>query len=180
MENKKDYKYKDVLDMLERKPNDKQLAAIECLDNCVVGAGAGSGKTMVLSSRFLRLVMDGLADCDQILTLTFTKKAASEMYQRIHGNLLTYRDKNSDLPRQIAMFPKATISTIDSFCAQIVRQDCSRYGLPKDFTMDDDVTKNNAIHCIENLIETDEMMPGFQYLSKAYSPDDLVDRWYHY
>jgi ATP-dependent exoDNAse (exonuclease V) beta subunit len=176
MENKKDYKYKDVLDMLERKPNDKQLAAIECLDNCVVGAGAGSGKTMVLSSRFLRLVMDGLADCDQILTLTFTKKAASEMYQRIHGNLLTYRDKNSDLPRQIAMFPKATISTIDSFCAQIVRQDCSRYGLPKDFTMDDDITKNNAIHCIENLIETDTMMPGFQYLSKAYSPDDLVDK----
>ena len=175
MENIKDYKYKDVLDLLDRKPNDKQLAAIECLDNCVVGAGAGSGKTMVLSSRFLRLVMDGLADCDQILTLTFTKKAASEMYQRIYANLLKYKDRNSNLPRQISMFPKATISTIDSFCAQIVRQDCTRYGLTKDFIMDDDITKKNSIHCIEDLIETDDMMPGFKYLSKAYSPDDLVD-----
>lgn len=175
MENKNDYKYKDVLDLLKRKPNDKQLAAIECLDNCVVGAGAGSGKTMVLSSRFLRLVMDGLANCDQILTLTFTKKAASEMYQRIYGNLLEYRDKNSNLPLQIAMFPKATISTIDSFCAQIVRQDCTRYGIPKDFIMDDDITKMNSIHCIESLIETDDMLPGFKYLSKAYSPDELVD-----
>lgn len=175
MKNKKNYKYKDVLDMLKRKPNDKQLAAIECLDNCVVGAGAGSGKTMVLSSRFLRLVMDGLADCDQILTLTFTKKAASEMYQRIHGNLLEYKDLNDDLPRQLGLFPKATISTIDSFCAQIVRQDCTRYGLPSDFTMDDDITKQNSIKCIEDLLEDEGMLPGFKYLSRAYSPDDLVN-----
>ncbi|MBK5200725.1 MAG: UvrD-helicase domain-containing protein [Spirochaetaceae bacterium] len=167
-------KFKEIINQLSRKPNDKQLAAINVLDNAVVGAGAGSGKTTVLSFRFLRLVMDGYANVDQILTLTFTKKAASEMYQRIHANLLEYQITNPELSKQLSLFPKATISTIDSFCAQIVRQDCIGYGIPSNFILDDDISKQNAIRCIEDLLETENMLPGFQFLSKAYSPDELM------
>lgn len=168
-------KFKEIINQLTRKPNDKQLAAINILDNAVVGAGAGSGKTTVLSYRFLRLVMDGYANVDQILTLTFTKKAASEMYQRIHANLLEYQISNPELSTQLELFPKATISTIDSFCAEIVRQDCLSYGIPSTFVMDDDVSKQNALRCIEDLLETENMLPGFKFLSKAYSPDELFD-----
>ncbi len=170
-------KFKEILNQLSRKPNEKQLAAINVLDNAVVGAGAGSGKTTVLSFRFLRLVMDGYANVDQILTLTFTKKAASEMYQRIHANLLKYQINDPSLSEQLALFPKATISTIDSFCAQIVRQDSIRYGIPSNFIMDDDISKQNTLRCIEDLLETNKMLPGFIFLSKAYSPDDLLDNF---
>lgn len=169
--------FKDILNDLKYGPNPKQLEAIECLKNCVVGAGAGSGKTTVLSLRFLYIVVERLANVDEILTLTFTKKAASEMYGRIHKNLLSYIDKDEDgyLSKQLSLFPRATISTIDSFCAQIVRLDCLHYGLPLDFSMDDDITKRNSLHCIEDLIENGNMSEGFKYLSKAYSPDDLLD-----
>ena len=64
-------------------PNMEQRPVIESVRNTVVSAGAGAGKTAVLSWRFLRLVMEENVKPEQILTLTFTKKAANEMRQRI-------------------------------------------------------------------------------------------------
>ena len=54
-----------------------QQAAIESKINSVVSAGAGSGKTFVLSQRYLDLIVNRGLKVDQILTLTFTKKATS-------------------------------------------------------------------------------------------------------
>ena len=120
-------------------PNDEQRPVIESTVNTVVSAGAGAGKTAVLSWRFLRLVMECSIKPEQILTLTFTKKAASEMRQRIYRRLLEARDS---LPSDtFESFSNATISTLDSFCAQIVRSDCISYGLPRDIAVlsDDDL-----------------------------------------
>ena len=113
----------------------QQLRAVEVEKNAVVSAGAGSGKTTVLVQRFLRLVREGRAEADQILTLTFTRKAATEMYERIHRQLLAHRE-DPRVSRQLPRFDKAQISTLDSFCSQIVRGDCSRFGLPGDFLLD--------------------------------------------
>ncbi|MFA7129134.1 MAG: UvrD-helicase domain-containing protein, partial [Sphaerochaeta sp.] len=74
--------FAQVMEQTNRKLDKHQIEAIYCDDNCVVSAGAGSGKTTVLSYRFLRLVLEQKADCDQILTLTFTRKAAREMRER--------------------------------------------------------------------------------------------------
>ncbi|MBQ6124706.1 MAG: UvrD-helicase domain-containing protein, partial [Spirochaetales bacterium] len=63
-------------------PNPEQRQVIESTRNTVVSAGAGAGKTAVLSWRFLRLVMEKHVKPEEILTLTFTKKAASEMRER--------------------------------------------------------------------------------------------------
>lgn len=114
------------------KLNECQKQAVYADGNCVVSAGAGSGKTMVLAARFLRLVMEKKADCDRILTITFTRKATSEMKSRIHSYLM-----KAGLSEQLKLFSKSSISTVDGFCAQITRSDCTRYGIPSDFTVID-------------------------------------------
>ncbi|MBP5161478.1 MAG: UvrD-helicase domain-containing protein, partial [Spirochaetales bacterium] len=114
-------------------PNEELRPVIESSVNTVVSAGAGAGKTAVLSWRFLRLVMEGGLRPEEILTLTFTKKAASEMRERIYRRLLQAMDS---LPADtFESFSRATISTLDSFCAQIVRSDCISRGLPRDITV---------------------------------------------
>ncbi|MFW6293757.1 MAG: UvrD-helicase domain-containing protein, partial [Spirochaetota bacterium] len=59
-----------------------QRAAIAASTNAVVSAGAGSGKTSVLTRRYLRLVTEERMRVGEILALTFTRKAAAEMYER--------------------------------------------------------------------------------------------------
>ena len=111
-------------------PNMEQRPVIESVRNTVVSAGAGAGKTAVLSWRFLRLVMEENVKPEQILTLTFTKKAANEMRQRIYQRLIKAKDS---IPQDsLDSFRKATISTLDSFCAQIVRSDSISYGFSRD------------------------------------------------
>lgn len=64
---------------MEKKFNPAQQKAIKALGNSVILAGAGSGKTTVLAERFLYLIEEKKVKVDQILTLTFTQKAAAEM-----------------------------------------------------------------------------------------------------
>ena len=118
-------------------PNPEQRQVIESTTNTVVSAGAGAGKTAVLSWRFLRLVMENHVKPEEILTLTFTKKAASEMRERIYSRLVEAKDS---LPEDtLKSFGRATISTLDSFFTQIVRSDSISYSLPRDISiMSDD------------------------------------------
>ena len=93
----------------KRKIDNDQRAAIESVRNSVVSAGAGSGKTTVLSQRFLHLIQTNHYDADKILTLTFTKKATVEMSDRI------YKVLRSEAPEQAAIFHKANIKTLDGY-----------------------------------------------------------------
>ena len=77
----------DFLKLIERPLDGSQYSALSTPGNTVIAAGAGSGKTQVLATRFAWLVLTGQAEAPQILTLTFTKKAAAEMYQRIYKTL---------------------------------------------------------------------------------------------
>jgi len=68
----------------------EQRCAIETLDtNVSVSAGAGSGKTRVLVERFIKIIADQKSSADAILAITFTKKAAKEMRERIRKTLYT-------------------------------------------------------------------------------------------
>jgi len=154
--------------------NDEQLKAVACDVNCVVTSGAGSGKTTVLSYRFLRLVAEGKADVDGILTLTFSRAAAAEMKDRIHRKLLEYQD-DPDIQRQLLRFPEATIATIDSFCNRIVASDPTRYGIGPDFMMDEDANREMAIECAYRLFTKMEGHPGLDFLASLLSPQDLVE-----
>lgn len=167
----------DVEELLANKHRltKEQKEAVECFDNCVVKAGAGAGKTTVLSYRFLNLILQNEANCDEILTLTFTKKAAAEMYERIYNQMLIVKDKSPIMNKQFSLFSKATISTIDSFCNQIVKQDCIRYGIPSDFMIDNNKASLITKRCTQQLIENNDILPGFQFLSKAYPPNIIID-----
>ena len=135
--------FKEIMDREKFFPNPEQMQVIGSTANTVVSAGAGAGKTAVLSWRFLRLVMEEDVKPEQILTLTFTKKAASEMRERIYKRLTEARESlKGDVLRS---FSRATISTLDSFFSQIVRSDSISYGLPRDISvMSDDELEDMA------------------------------------
>src|SRR5690554_4841692 len=129
-----------------------QESVVYCDDNCVVSAGAGSGKTMVLSYRFLRLVLERKARVDEILTLTFTRKAAKEMQSRIHSQLLSCKE-DPEIAAQVASFSEASIATLDSFCSSIVQADSMHYGIVGDFAIDDERCKQAAIRAAHALLD---------------------------
>ena len=129
------------LDLLEKKLDRKQKAVCCREGNTIVAAGAGSGKTQVLATRFAWLVMSMGIRAPQILTLTFTKKAAGEMYERIYKTLLFFA-QNPETPAlekkraQTALdeFSDTHIQTLDSYCNSVVKQAANRYGIRPDFT----------------------------------------------
>lgn len=97
---------------------DAHRLAVETDDrSVVVSAGAGSGKTQVLAERFVRLVTTGKAQVDEILTITYTRKAAREMKERIVHLL-----EHQGIADASWLVESAYISTIDSLCARLIRE----------------------------------------------------------
>ncbi len=121
-------------------PESNQHKAVLSDDYSVLPAGAGSGKTTVLTYRFLRLLMDDEKDIhsDEILTITFTKAATANMRAKIYMILKKAGDDGLIPSGEIDRFSEAEISTTDSFCSRIVRLDCIRYGISPTFTIEDD------------------------------------------
>jgi ATP-dependent exoDNAse (exonuclease V) beta subunit len=126
--------WKKLLDGLEK---EHQLPAVLEQRSTVVSAGAGSGKTRVLAIRYLHLVKNRGIPPDRILCLTFSRKAAAEMSERIRGMLVSCAEDDADFARALAVFPLSRVSTLDSFCAEIARNGCARWGIAPDFTIDE-------------------------------------------
>lgn len=128
------------LDLLQKKLDPSQKNVCFRTENTIVAAGAGSGKTQVLASRFAWLVMSKNISAKKILTLTFTKKAAAEMYNRIYS-ILKFFAENPETPdrekrnaiQAIEDFSEVHIQTLDSYCSNIVKQAANRYGIKPDF-----------------------------------------------
>ena len=94
--------------------------------NILVSAGAGSGKTAVLVQRILSKIMDekNPIDIDRMLIMTFTRAAAGEMRERILAALekaLYENPDNEHLQKQMTLIHTAQITTIDGFCAYVIR-----------------------------------------------------------
>ncbi|MDE7433073.1 MAG: UvrD-helicase domain-containing protein [Lachnospiraceae bacterium] len=95
--------------------------------NILVSAAAGSGKTAVLVERIISRILDSEnpLDVDRILVVTFTNAAASEMRERILKAIEKELEKNPDnlhLQRQQAYIHNAAITTIHSFCLNLIRE----------------------------------------------------------
>ncbi len=135
---------------------ESQLKAINTNKNALVSAGAGSGKTTVLSYRYVRLVEEKLAHSDEILTITFTKKATAEMKKRIR-DLLVQDIKDNKCPNEeLTRFLNASISTVDSFCSTIVRNKCIDYGFSPSFSIvDNDDFRKNLNEITLSLLKTE-------------------------
>ena len=111
---------------------EKQKEAI-FLDNrnIIVSASAGSGKTAVLTERVLRKINEGTS-IDELLVLTFTEKAATEMKMRIRKKL-----EEQDLKKEIAKIESASISTFDAFSLNLVKQYSYLLNVPRNIKITD-------------------------------------------
>jgi len=114
-----------------------QLQAISANEgNFLVSAGAGSGKTAVLTERAFRLVQEKKCRVDELLILTFSKKAAGEMKERIRNRFLK-EGNNGDLEsKKLAQeVDSASIMTFDAFCNSLVVKHHNLLGLRKDLSI---------------------------------------------
>lgn len=121
--------------------NDEQKRAVYIDENTVVIAGAGGGKTSVLASRVLRLLIEKQVPLSKILLLTFTNKACAEMSERVYTLLQTSlqtksfmgipldRCQQDFLHHQQENFQNAQILTLDAFCFRIAQIGMSRMGI---------------------------------------------------
>lgn len=145
-------------------PDSNQRKAVLSDRYCVLPAGAGSGKTTVLTYRFLRLIMDDEVEkihSDEILTITFTKAATANMRAKIYLILKKAEKEGLIGSEELERFSSAEISTTDSFCSKIVRSDCTRYGISTSFRIEDDADFSSFVETtlraiIEEKIEKDD------------------------
>lgn len=137
-----------------------QQNAINARNGAVlVSAAAGSGKTAVLVERVIDMITDPEhpVDADRFLVVTYTRAAAGEMKDRIGARLdelLKDDPLNENLHRQQLLLGRAQISTIHSFCSDLVREYFYTLDIPSDFRIADDgeltIIKNQAM---QNILE---------------------------
>ena len=136
--------------------NSEQKAAVSCVDGPVlIVAGAGSGKTRVLTSRIAYILAEKDCDPASILALTFTKKAASEMKERI---ALMVGEKRA---RRLYM------GTFHSVFIRFLREFSESLGYPATFTIYDTSDSVSAIKTCLKELQLDE---------KVYKPKDVLSR----
>ena len=126
--------------------NKQQLEAVNHTEGpCLVMAGAGSGKTKVLTSRIVNLIENGVKDYN-ILAITFTNKAANEMRDRVYN-----------LCGEVSSF----IGTFHSFGLRIIRENYRECGLDRNFTI---IDSDDSLSIIKKLLKNNDIDP------KKFSP----------
>ncbi len=141
-------------DYLKGLNENQYLAATHISGPLMIVAGAGSGKTKVLTTRIAHLLAEGV-DAFNILALTFTNKAAAEMKERIEKMLGNNEARN------------LYIGTFHSVFARILRADAHRLGYPNSFTIYDTDDSRSVIKTILKEMELDE---------KHYKPNAVHNR----
>lgn len=155
---------------------DNQAAAINTLDrNVSVSAGAGSGKTRVLVERFINILAQGLKNPRQavlpkeILAITFTRKAAAEMKERIRKRLYELEQEDAVHKtfwhEQRQNFDQARISTIHGFCNGILKENPVETELDPSFSV---AEENDMQEFLENNIS------GFIKKSLAEQNENII------
>lgn len=129
--------------MGETKWTNEQLSAIKTRNcNLLVAAAAGSGKTAVLVERIIKIITDeeNPVDIDKLLVVTFTNAAAAEMRERIANAISKALDENPDsknLQNQLTLLNRANITTMHSFCLDVIRNNFHKIDLDPSFRIGD-------------------------------------------
>ena len=132
--------------------NDEQIEAVKHNEGpCLVLAGAGSGKTKVLTNRIAYLIENGVRDYN-ILAITFTNKAAKEMRDRVYN-----------LVGDVASF----IGTFHSLGLRIIRENCGYLNLPSNFSI---IDSDDVLTVIKKILK------DMNLDTKQYSPSYIRNR----
>ena len=143
--------------MGETKWTDEQLSAIKTRNcNLLVAAAAGSGKTAVLVERIIRIITnkDNPVDIDKLLVVTFTNAAAAEMRERIAAAISKALDKeptSKNLQKQLTLLNRANITTMHSFCLDVIKNNFHKIDLDPSFRIGD---QTEGILIKDEVIET--------------------------
>lgn len=133
------------MDILNNLNNEQKQAVMHMEGPCLVLAGAGSGKTKVLTTRIANMINEGIYS-GNILAITFTNKAAKEMRDRI--SLVVENNY-------------AFVGTFHSFGLRIIRENVEKLGLTSNFTI---IDSDDALSIIKKI------MKEFDISTKDFSP----------
>ena len=151
--------------------NNAQKEAVLHLDGpLLIVAGAGSGKTKVLTSRIAHIIKEKKAFPNQILSVTFTNKAAKEMQNRV-SNILGS-----------SAVGLSWMGTFHSICAKLLRKHASAANLNSNFTI---IDTDDQIRLIKNIckaenIDTKQLAPRFilavidRWKNKGFYPPEVI------
>ena len=140
--------------------NEAQIQAVTHLDGpLLIVAGAGSGKTKVLTSRIAHIIREKKAYPNQILAVTFTNKAASEMQSRVSSLL------------KASATGLSWLGTFHSICAKLLRKHAAAVNLNSNFTI---IDTDDQIRLIKNIckaenIDTKQLAPRYVLA--------IIDKW---
>lgn len=118
----------------------EQKAALHAAGRTIVSASAGSGKTTVMIEKIVQMILNGV-DVSEILAVTFTKKAAQQMKEKLKKALVKEINKGVEgeplqrLKEQLSSVQNAAFSTIHSFCANLIRTHFYAAGTSGDFSV---------------------------------------------
>ena len=140
--------------------NNAQKEAVLYLDGpLLIVAGAGSGKTKVLTSRIAHIIKEKKAFPNQILSVTFTNKAAKEMQTRVSSILNT---------EAIGL---SWLGTFHSICAKLLRKHAPAAGLTSNFTI---IDTDDQVRLIKNICKAENI--DIKQLAPKYILS-IIDRW---
>ncbi len=146
----------------------------------LVSAAAGSGKTAVLTKRIIELVTDSNnpIDVSELLVVTFTKAAATELKERISNavfSALKENPTNKHLSKQLLDLGKAKICTIHSFCADLVKNNFQNLDLPANLRVADE--SESALICNNIMNELIDSCYGGLYSEKISDFADFTENF---
>ena len=157
------------MDYLTTLNNSQTEAALWNHGPLLVLAGPGSGKTKTLTARVARLIGESAGESFRILCLTFTKKAATEMRERLFNIVPDARDR-------------ALLSTFHSFATDVLRQHGSHFGLTPEFEI---LERTEQVSIVKRLLASDpdgfsrivsaeKALESLEFLFRGLVPDDKV------
>ena len=138
------------------------------------------GKTAVLVERIINKIINDKIDVDKLLVVTFTKAAASEMKERLAVRMYKELDNHPELLQQIRLLSKSYITTIDSFCLRVVKDNFFKCDLDPNFKIGENgETELLKLEALEECLEEKYLSDDEDYINlfNAYTSnknDDLI------
>ncbi|MBI1937081.1 MAG: UvrD-helicase domain-containing protein [Ignavibacteriales bacterium] len=162
-----------------------QKEALDYKSNILLSANAGSGKTFVLSKRFVEIILSENAELDSIVAITFTDKAAGELNKKIAKEIEdrleietaeTNVRKLESVRRQLV---SANISTIHSFCVNVLREFAPEAGIDANFLPVDQYTADELLtlavdESINHLISSSDYENKLKYLIRFFGSKRIL------
>ncbi|GBD90712.1 ATP-dependent helicase/nuclease subunit A [bacterium BMS3Abin04] len=156
-----------------------QLKALEYNKHISLTANAGSGKTYVLSKRFVEIAMNENVDINNIVAITFTDKAAGELYSKIAKEIddrLEIENQKSSTKRLLYLrrsLVSANISTIHSFCIDILKEFAPEAELDVNFVPIDTITSQDLLdqsveELLKNFVNKNKFFHEIKYLIRYF------------